>query len=212
MFTGIVEDTGKISGIESADREKILTIEVGRIDASNIASGESIAVNGACLTVTSNDTKTFTVEASEETLSKTNLSALEIGSLVNLERSLLVGGRMGGHFVTGHIDGTARVDSKKNVGKSVEFWFKIPFELTRYMISKGSVALDGVSLTVNRVVDNAFSVNIIPYTLEETTFGILEVGSAVNIECDIIGKYVEKLSSSGNDESKLEYLLKKLRV
>jgi len=212
MFTGIVEDTGKIRNIESANMEKIFTIEVGRIDAANIAQGESIAVNGACLTVTSNKSDTFTVGASEETLSKTNLSALNIGSLINLERSLMVGGRLGGHFVTGHIDGIAMVDSKKNVGKSVEFWFKIPFELTKYMINKGSVALDGVSLTVNKVVDNSFSVNIIPYTLEETTFGVLELGSAVNIECDIIGKYVEKLSSTGRDEGKLEYLLKKLRV
>lgn len=212
MFTGIVEDIGRVDSIESNNKEISLEILTGKTDTEDIVQGESIAVNGACLTVTSVNTRTFTVEVSEETLARTNLSALVAGSETNLERSLKVGGRMGGHFVTGHIDGIARVDSKKKSGNSFEFWFKVPFELAKYIISKGSVALDGVSLTVNRVVDNSFSVNIIPYTQNETTFKHLEIGSGVNIECDIIGKYVEKLTSGRKDDSKLEYLLRKLRV
>ncbi len=212
MFTGIVEDVGNIKNIESKNREIVLDVNVTRIDPEDIVPGESIAVNGACLTVTSASTGSFSVEVSEETLSKTNLSKLVVGSEINLERSIKVGGRLGGHFVTGHIDGIAKVDSKKKVGNSFEYWFKIPFELTKYIISKGSVALDGVSLTVNKVIDNSFSVNIIPYTQNETTFKHLDVGGIVNMECDIIGKYVEKLSSGDKTDSKLEYLLKKLRV
>lgn len=212
MFTGIVEDIGNVNNIESKNREIVLDVNVKKIDPKDIVPGESIAINGACLTVTSISPGSFTVEISEETLSKTNLSNLAVGSEINLERSIKVGGRLGGHFVTGHIDGIAKVDSKKKVGNSFEYWFKIPFELTKYIIGKGSVALDGVSLTVNRVVDNSFSVNIIPYTQKETTFKHLDVGSIVNMECDIIGKYVEKLSTGDKNDSRLEYLLKKLRV
>lgn len=212
MFTGIVEDIGKIRSVEPSGREIRFTVEVNKIPTEDMAEGESIAINGACLTVTSISRGIFTVDASEETLNKTNLSGVHVGSEINLERSLRVGGRMGGHFVTGHIDGVARVGSKKKAGNSYEYWFKIPFEFSKYIIDKGSVALDGVSLTVNRVADNSFSVNIIPYTQNETTFRNLDVGSTVNLECDIIGKYVEKLVSGKKDESKFESLLKKLKV
>lgn len=212
MFTGIVEDLGRVKKVERNNREMILDIEVSRIDSGQIVNGESISVNGVCLTVTTVVNGSFTVEVSEETVARTNLSELVTGSEVNLERSLQVGGRLGGHFVTGHIDGTGRVDSRKKAGNSFELWFNVPYELAKYIIPKGSVAIDGVSLTVNRVEDNSFSVNIIPYTQKETTFGHIEVGDTVNIECDIIGKYVEKFATVKKDDSKLEYLLRKLQV
>lgn len=192
MFTGIVEDVGKVSGVKRKQKESVLTFDVSKIDMSEVELGESMAVNGACLTVTSIGKNSFTVDASQETLSKTNLGKLKKGSPVNLERSLRAGGKLGGHIVNGHVDGVGRVVSKRKRGDSVVFRFWVPDALARYIVEKGSVALSGVSLTVNEVKGPEFTVNIIPYTLEETIFGKLKTGDSVNIECDIIGKYVEK--------------------
>jgi riboflavin synthase len=173
---------------------------VSRIDAGGIAKGESIAVNGTCLTVTAIEGDTFTVDASRETLSRTSLGKLKAGSTVNLERSLRAGDRMGGHIVSGHVDGLGKVKSRRKRGSSVELRFTAPGRIMKYIVEKGSVAIDGVSLTVNSVEGGEFTVNIIPYTLAETTFGTLRTGSPVNIECDIIGKYVEKFMSAKRDE------------
>lgn len=192
MFTGIIEDIGRVSGIKRKQKESVFTFEVHKIDIAEVELGESIAVNGACLTVTSLGKNTFTVDASRETLSKTNLGKLKSGSRVNLERSLRVGAKLGGHLVNGHVDGVGRALSKKKHGDSIEFRFSVPDALAKYIVQKGSVAVDGVSLTVNEVKGSDFTVNIIPYTLEETIFGALKAGDDVNIECDIIGKYVEK--------------------
>lgn len=192
MFTGIIEDIGRVSGIKRKQKESVFTFEVHKIDIAEVELGESIAVNGACLTVASLGKNTFTVDASRETLSKTNLGKLKSGSRVNLERSLRVGAKLGGHLVNGHVDGVGRALSKKKHGDSIEFRFSVPGALAKYIVQKGSVAVDGVSLTVNEVKGSDFSVNIIPYTLEETIFGALKAGDDVNIECDIIGKYVEK--------------------
>lgn len=192
MFTGIIEDIGRVSGIKRKQKESVFTFEVHKIDIAEVELGESIAVNGACLTVASLGKNTFTVDASRETLSKTNLGKLKSGSRVNLERSLRVGAKLGGHLVNGHVDGVGRALSKKKHGDSIEFRFSVPDALAKYIVQKGSVAVDGVSLTVNEVKGSDFTVNIIPYTLEETIFGALKAGDDVNIECDIIGKYVEK--------------------
>lgn len=192
MFTGIIEDIGRVSGIKRKQKESVFTFEVHKIDIAEVELGESIAVNGACLTVASLGKNTFTVDASRETLSKTNLGKLKSGSRVNLERSLRVGAKLGGHLVNGHVDGVGRALSKKKHGDSIEFRFSVPDALAKYIVQKGSVAVDGVSLTVNEVKGSDFSVNIIPYTLEETISGALKAGDDVNIECDIIGKYVEK--------------------
>ena len=211
MFTGIVEDIGTIKKIDEGIKEKIYTISVNRIDIAELVLGESIAVNGICLTVVSTDTSSFTVEASHETLSKTNLSKVMISTQVNLERALKASERFGGHIVTGHIDGTGKVISIKNVGKSIEYRFSVPTEMTKYIIKKGSVAVDGISLTVNEVDKDKFSVNIIPYTQKETTISSRSVNDEVNIECDIIGKYVEKLMFfSADNDNKFSELLKKL--
>ena len=198
MFSGIVEDIGALQALEKKDKGVLLKIGVRKIDAGELDLGESVAVNGVCLTVVSAGGGSFSVDASHETLSRTNLSGLQTGSGVNLERSLRVGDRMGGHIVTGHVDGVGVVKSITPVGESKVFSFSIPESLAKYVVEKGSVAVDGVSLTVNSVKDTEFSVNIIPYTLRETTFSEFRRGREVNIECDIIGKYVEKMLSGTN--------------
>ncbi len=199
MFTGIIEDIGKINHIHKGVKENTYTIAVNKIDTDTIVIGESIAVNGVCLTVVSFDEISFTVDASHETLSRTNLSNLEPGSRVNLERALKMESRLGGHIVNGHVDGMAEVLEIEPVGESVEFWFKAADKLGRYLVEKGSVAVDGISLTINKVSGSRFSVNIIPHTQAETTINQLEVGSKANIECDILGKYIEKLLKADPD-------------
>ena len=198
MFSGIVEDIGAVRALEKKDKGALLRVGVQKIDAGELILGESVAVNGVCLTVVSAGGGGFSVDASHETLSKTNLSGLRAGSGVNLERSLRVGDRMGGHIVTGHVDGVGIVQSITPVGESRVFSFSIPDSLAKYVVEKGSVAVDGVSLTVNSVKGTEFSVTIIPYTLRETTFSEFCQGREVNIECDIIGKYVEKMLSGEN--------------
>ena len=195
MFTGIVEDTGVIKSVDKKDRESTFTISVGKMSLGEAALGDSIAVNGACLTVTTLGGSEFTVDASDETLSRTTLGALAPGSKVNLERALRSGDRLGGHIVNGHVDGVGEVVSKTKSGGSFIFRFSLPEGLAIYVVEMGSVAVDGVSLTGNSAEGNEFTVNIIPFTLAETTFGGLGPGGRVNIECDIIAKYVEKLST-----------------
>lgn len=211
MFTGIVEDIGKIVSIKNKSKEATFTIGVDKIDTSEIVMGESIAVNGTCLTVVEIGKNDFSVDASAETLSKTNLGDLSSGSSLNLERSLKVGERMGGHMVTGHIDGQGTVESIVKKGESLEIWFSLPETLSKYVVEKGSIAVDGVSLTVNLVEGNKYSVNIIPHTQKETIFRDIKPHDKVNIECDIIGKYVEKfVSNFDKSDSNSIDLLKKL--
>lgn len=192
MFTGIVEDLGEVGGLKRKSKDVEFTFKAGSINLKEVVLGDSISVNGTCLTVTSLGKKTFTVDASHETLSKTNLGKLKVGKRVNLERALKAGDKLGGHIVNGHVDGVGNVKSRAKKGESFEFIFSVPKKLSKYIVQKGSVAIDGVSLTVNAVKGNEFTVNIIPYTQDATTFGSLRKGSLVNIECDIIGKYVEK--------------------
>ncbi len=202
MFTGLVEGIAKVKDLKKASKEVVLTFESKDFDLEGIALGDSIAINGICLTVVSFKGSSFSVEASHETLSKTSLARLRAGSAVNIERSLKVGDRLGGHFVTGHVDGTAMIASVTPVGRSREIWITVPAELTKYIVEKGSVAVDGISLTVNEVTGDSFSVNIIPHTQHKTTLQGAKAGDTVNIECDIIGKYVEKFVSIGKDGDK----------
>ncbi|MGH7800711.1 MAG: riboflavin synthase [Thermodesulfobacteriota bacterium] len=209
MFTGIVEDVGTVEGLKPKAKEVLIRINAKNIDVSEIKNGESISVNGACLTVISIKNKTFTVEASHETLRRTTLSKLRVGSYVNLERSLRLGDRLGGHIVNGHVDGVGNVESIKRHGKSLEFWFSIPKGHSKYIVEKGSIAVDGVSLTINVVNGGRFSVNIIPYTQEATIFTNLKPGDSVNIEFDIIGKYVEKFVMGKGGKKDFSDLLEK---
>lgn len=194
MFTGLVEKLVPVAAIEDAPPGKRIVLSLGEI-CGELTLGESIAINGCCLTVVHIDTSSGGVafEAGPETLARTNLGRLQAGSLVNIERSLRVGDRLGGHFVTGHIDGVGHLSNRNDEGDWSTFWFKVPPELAKQMASKGSVTVDGVSLTLVDVTTDQFSVALIPHTLAVTTLGALQVGDPVNIETDVLAKYVQKL-------------------
>ena len=166
------------------------------IDAKTVSTdavlGDSIAVNGCCLTIVAIDGPVLTFQAGEETLSRTNLGELSSGSVVNLERSMMVGQRMGGHYVSGHVDALGTVDERNEDGEWAEFWFNVPPALTRQMASKGSVTVDGISLTLVDVEPERFSVALIPHTLQVTTLGRRAIGDSVNIETDLLAKYVQQ--------------------
>jgi riboflavin synthase len=191
LFTGLVEEVGTIESIHVSGSGRDLMIRVG-IVSQDAEMGDSIAINGCCLTVTAISNAILTFQAGSETLSRSNLGLLNPGDSVNLERSLRVGDRMGGHYVTGHVDGLATVDVRVDDGAWSEFWFRLPRELTRQLASKGSVAVDGISLTLVNVELERFSVALIPHTLQVTTLGQRKVGDQVNIETDLLAKYVQQ--------------------
>ena len=194
MFTGIVEDVGKIEKkILQKTGEYLIRIKCNMLTTKNFKLGESIAVNGVCLTVTKSGKTYFETLASLETLSKTNLGNKSVNDHVNLERAMKANGRFGGHIVSGHVDTLGKVTNVKKAGKSVEYWFRINKKLTKYIIEKGSITIDGISLTINRVRVNTFSVNIIPHTSQNTISNSWLNKSEVNLEFDMIAKYIEKM-------------------
>lgn len=197
MFTGIVEEMGEIVSCIIEGNTAKLTVRAGIVHAGT-QLGDSIAINGCCLTVVTLAGNELTFDAIPETLSRTNLGALVPGSPVNLERSLEVGARLGGHFVQGHIDGVGSVVSLTPAENAVVVEISIPSRLHRYFVEKGSIAVDGVSLTVVDVNPDSFTVWTIPHTRAVTTLGIRNVGDVVNIECDMLGKYVERLIAEPN--------------
>ena len=202
MFTGIVEGSGKVKRLTMKGADAVLEVETA-IDLNDVVIGDSIAVNGACLTVTARNQNIFSADVSAETLEKTNLKRLHTGDKVNLEKSLRAGGYIGGHFVLGHIDTTGRIFSQTRKSGSLILAVEIDDKLSRYIVEKGSVAIDGVSLTVNKLEKGRFYVNIIPHTADKTTIVMKKEGDWVNIETDILGKYVEKLlhSTQGLDNN-----------
>jgi riboflavin synthase len=191
MFTGLVEELGTISTIVPQGAAVELSLRAPLV-TSDAALGDSIAVNGCCLTVVRREADVLTFEAGSETLSRTNLGKLQTGSRVNLERSLRVGDRLGGHYVSGHIDGLGTLDDRREEGPWAFLWFRFPSELARQMASKGSIAVDGVSLTLVEVTRDRFSVALIPHTLSVTTLGALKNGDSVNLETDLLAKYVQR--------------------
>jgi len=197
MFTGIVETTGQIARIEPRGGDVRLVIDAGALGLDDVAIGDSIAVSGVCLTAIEIDGNTFAVDVSTETLSRTSLGALGVGARVNLEKALRLSDRLGGHLVSGHVDGLARVVSVEADARSQRWTFELPPELARYAAPKGSIAIDGVSLTVNEVDGARFGVNLIPHTIDVTTLGDRKAGDAVNIEVDMIMRYVERLTTAG---------------
>jgi riboflavin synthase len=192
MFTGIIETVGKVAGIERGGESIRLTVAAGKT-AEDVTLGESVAVNGVCLTVVSFRPPHVTFDAVYETVRKTTLGHLQIGDSVNLERALPVGGRLGGHIVQGHVDGTGRIASIRPIDNSWFVYVDASPELMRYVVTKGSVAVDGISLTIAEAADRTFSLSIIPHTWDNTTLHEKRAGDPVNIECDILGKYVEKM-------------------
>jgi riboflavin synthase len=193
MFTGIVRAVGRIEALEARDGDVELVVGCAGLDLSAAAIGDSISVGGACLTVIRLRPAAFAADVSRETLARTSLGRLAVGSRVNLEPALRAGDPLGGHYVTGHVDGVGYVAGVEVEGRSWRVVIQAPRELARYIAPKGSVTLDGVSLTVNEVDGRRFGVNLIPHTREVTTLGELASGSAVNIEVDIIARYVERL-------------------
>lgn len=196
MFTGLVEDIGRIERAERRGESMELEIAPKAIRPEELALGDSVAIDGVCLTVTARDARRFRALAGPETLKLTTLGALRVGAQVNLERALLPTTRLGGHIVAGHVDGVGEIVAKRPVGPAIDFQFRAPRELLRYIVVKGSICVDGISLTVNRVDEYSFAVGLIPHTLEQTTLGDKHVGAKVNLEVDILGKYVEKLLGS----------------
>jgi riboflavin synthase len=201
MFTGLVEALGTVAAITTDGPGRLLEIAEPRL-APELARGESVAVNGVCLTVVETAAATFRFQAGPETLRLTNLGELQAGSRVNLERSLRLSDRLGGHMVQGHCDGVGRVERRERQGDWEMIWFSCPAELTRHMVHKGSIAVDGISLTLVDVTGAGFSVALIPHTLAVTTLGVKNRGDAVNLEADLIGKYVAKwLESRDSNET-----------
>jgi riboflavin synthase len=194
MFTGIITDVGRIRSVEQQGDTRFVVETT--FDTASVAMGASIACSGVCLTVIDKGPGWFAVQASAETLAKTKLGVLGQGGALNLERALRVGDELGGHIVTGHVDGVGKVATIVPEGESLRFTFEAPAKLARYIASKGSVAIDGISLTVNEVEGARFGVNVIPFTRAHTTLGRAKAGDPVNIEVDILARYVGRLSET----------------
>jgi riboflavin synthase len=194
MFTGIVTDIGRVRSIEQRGDTRLIIETV--YDTATIDMGASISHSGACLTVVDKGPGWFAVEASAETLACTTLGDWREGTPINLERAMKVGDELGGHIVSGHVDGVGQIVARQAEGDSVRFTFEVPMDIARYIAEKGSVALNGVSLTVNEVEGNRFGVNLIQHTLNNTTFGASDLGTRVNVEIDMLARYVARLTET----------------
>src|SRR5688572_10326901 len=199
MFTGIVQAVGEVRTITPRGGDVEFVFATGALSLDGVAIGDSISVSGCCLTVTRLRPDSFAADASLETLQVTTLGLWHPGQRVNLEKALRAGDPLGGHYVTGHVDGVAIVAATATDARSLRMDFDVPAPLARYVARKGSVCVDGVSLTVNDVARNRFGVNLIPHTLEVTTLGACQVGTQVNVEVDIIARYVERLRAAGDE-------------
>lgn len=213
MFTGIIQSVGKITALEASGGDARVRIAHGKLDLSDVNTGDSIAVSGVCLTVVEHSIAGFTADVSGETLARTTLGRLRSGDSVNLEKALTLSTPLGGHLVSGHVDGVGVVVCRREAARSVQFRIKAPEGLARYIAEKGSVCVDGVSLTVNAVHGVEFEVNIVPHTLAETTLDVIREDSRVNLEVDLVARYLERLihgeyAAQGGSEITREFLAK----
>lgn len=200
MFTGIIEAVGTIKAININAQGARLVIATNTLDMSDVKLGDSIATNGICLTVVEFDQHTYSADVSNETLKRTGFAHYKVGMQVNLEKAMLASTRFGGHMVSGHVDGISEILSITNNGNSIEYWLSMPDDLSHYIAEKGSVTIDGTSLTINSLSDNQFRLTIVPHTVKETVFAHYQVGTKVNIEVDLIARYLERLLTKSNTD------------
>lgn len=194
MFTGIIEEIGVVKSLKRGVHSMCITVTCSKI-LMDLSIGDSVATNGVCLTVTSKDNGFFTADIMHETIKSSSLASLSVGSHVNLERAMPLNGRFGGHIVSGHIDGTGKISNIKKDDIAIWYTIKANSDILKYIIHKGSITIDGISLTVSKLEKDSFSVSIIPHTASETTLSKKKIGDIVNLENDIIGKYIEKFTS-----------------
>jgi riboflavin synthase len=206
VFTGIIKAQGSVRAIEKRGGDVRLRVTARDLPWPDYAVGDSIAVNGVCLTAVHLLDDGFDTDVSVETLDVTTLKQLGVGDAVNLEPALRVGDALGGHLVSGHVDGIGTVIARSEDARSIRMRFEVPRELSRYVARKGSICVDGVSLTINEVSGNTFGLNIIPHTAEVTTMGAYEVGTAVNIEVDLLARYIERMLGSDTGELSIDFL------
>lgn len=200
MFTGIVEAVGTLAAITPKGEDISVTVEVGKLDMSDVKLGDSIATNGVCLTVVAYSQTSYSADLSLETLKKTGFADYEAGDKVNLEKAMLPTTRFGGHIVSGHVDGVGEIVERNMVGRAIEFWVAMPGDIAKYVAEKGSITVDGISLTVNALRKGAFKLTIVPHTGEETTIADFHVGRKVNLEVDVLARYMERLLTAQREE------------
>lgn len=210
MFTGIIQAMGRIKSIEARGGDVRLVIDTGSLSLDDCQLGDSIAVNGVCLTAVELGERQFTADVSRETMSCTTLGNTSVGKPVNLELALQVNARLGGHLVSGHVDGLGQVVSKHTDARSVRFQIRAPQTLARYIAAKGSICINGISLTVNSVSGCEFDVNIVPHTQDMTTLSITEAGDSVNLEVDVLARYLERLMGMADDSPATQSMLQRL--
>lgn len=200
MFTGIIESIGTLQAITPKGEDIRVTVNVGKLDMGDVKLGDSIATNGVCLTVVAMTAQTYTADLSLETLKRTGFVDYKAGDKVNLEKAMLPTTRFGGHIVSGHVDAVGEIIERHQTGRAVEFWIQLPQNLAKYVVEKGSITVDGISLTVNDLRKNAFKLTIVPHTAAETTMDNFSVGQKVNLEVDLIARYLERLVIGQKEE------------
>jgi len=198
MFTGIIEALGKIESVRASGQDLSLSISTGGLDLGDVRLGDSIAVNGVCLTVVTLSNNGFEADVSAESLKNTRVSEFKAGTLVNLEKALTLATRLGGHLVSGHVDGVGSVTKRYKEGRSIRFEIECPATIERYIANKGSITIDGVSLTVTGLFDGGFTLNVVPHTIAQTTIQSYQVGQSVHIEVDLMARYAERLLNVGS--------------
>lgn len=200
MFTGIVEAVGTLTAITPKGEDITISVDAGKLDMGDVKLGDSIATNGVCLTVVEFNSHSYSADLSLETLKKSGFADYKVGDKVNLEKAMLPTTRFGGHIVSGHVDGVGEIVERNPVGRAIELWVAMPAELSKYVAEKGSITVDGISLTVNDLRKNAFKLTIVPHTTQETTIDHFQVGRKVNLEVDVMARYLERLLNGGRDE------------